>query len=406
MIEIGPDPLHRAGADAQLRDRRVAGRPAPTPPLAALSDALDRIVPRGAEKSRQRGTCRIPDAPSRKQSIEKLLAAGKGKPMNPAWVSHCLSEAADDNTTFFNELGVDPSVMSFSAPKTFFSSPLSGGLGWGMPAALGAQYADRTRQVIACVGDGSYMFANPVALPPDGGGAWTSPAHRRLQQRHLERRSPLHALYVSEGQGGRGQHHADHLAVPLARLCRHRARPWRPCRNGWTMVPNCRLPSSARLPRRGPASRPCSRSWSPISGRKMASPDPEARHLARLRSRFPTVPDLERRAAWRIPRFAFDFIQGGAGDESGLSRNRAALNSIEIVPRYGVDATRVDTSTELFRSPLRRSHRHFADRFRRHHVARSHPALRRGRATPQYPLSGSAHWPVKPSRRSPRSRLT
>jgi len=80
----------------------------------------------------------------------------------------------------------------------------------------------------------------------------------------------------------------------------------------------------------------------------MASPDPEARHLARLRSRFPTVPDLERRAAWRIPRFAFDFIQGGAGDESGLSRNRAALNSIEIVPRYGVDATRVDTSTELF----------------------------------------------------------
>jgi acetolactate synthase-1/2/3 large subunit len=49
------------------------------------------------------------------------------------------------------------------APRTFFSAPLSGGLGWGLPAALGAQFASRERQVIAAVGDGSYMFANPVA---------------------------------------------------------------------------------------------------------------------------------------------------------------------------------------------------------------------------------------------------
>lgn len=79
-----------------------------------------------------------------------------------------------------------------------------------------------------------------------------------------------------------------------------------------------------------------------------APPDSDARHLARLRRSFPSVADLERRAARRIPRFANDFIQGGAGDESGLSRNRAALQSIQIVPRYGVDVARVDTSTELF----------------------------------------------------------
>ena len=70
--------------------------------------------------------------------------------------------------------------------------------------------------------------------------------------------------------------------------------------------------------------------------------------LARLRRRYPMVADLERRARWRIPRFAYDFLQGGAGDETGMPRNRAALQSVQIAPRYGVDVTRVDPSADLF----------------------------------------------------------
>ena len=83
--------------------------------------------------------------------------------MSPAWVSRCLSEAKDADAMLFTELGVDPSVMTFTHPGTLFCNPLSGGLGWGMSAALGAQLAARERQVIACIGDGSYVFANPVA---------------------------------------------------------------------------------------------------------------------------------------------------------------------------------------------------------------------------------------------------
>jgi acetolactate synthase-1/2/3 large subunit len=55
----------------------------------------------------------------------------------------------------FNELGCDPTVMNFAAAGTLFSVGLAGGLGWGLPAALGFQLADRERLVIACVGDGS-----------------------------------------------------------------------------------------------------------------------------------------------------------------------------------------------------------------------------------------------------------
>ena len=48
-------------------------------------------------------------------------------------------------------------------PGSFFGSSPVGGLGWGVPAALGAKLAAPERLVIAAVGDGSYTFANPLA---------------------------------------------------------------------------------------------------------------------------------------------------------------------------------------------------------------------------------------------------
>ena len=37
------------------------------------------------------------------------------------------------------------------------------GLGWGMPAAIGAAIAAPDRTVVATLGDGSYLFCNPAA---------------------------------------------------------------------------------------------------------------------------------------------------------------------------------------------------------------------------------------------------
>lgn len=42
---------------------------------------------------------------------------------------------------------------------------------------------------------------------------------------------------------------------------------------------------------------------------------------------------LRDRASRRLPRFVFDFIDGAAGNESGLRRNRAALEAITLTPR-------------------------------------------------------------------------
>lgn len=69
---------------------------------------------------------------------------------------------------------------------------------------------------------------------------------------------------------------------------------------------------------------------------------------ARLRRRYPSVADLDRRARLRVPRFAYDYLAGGVGAELGIARNRRALDMIEIVPRYGIDVAAVDTSVTLF----------------------------------------------------------
>jgi len=39
----------------------------------------------------------------------------------------------------------------------------AGGLGWGLPAAIGAKLAAPDKLVVATLGDGAYVFANPTA---------------------------------------------------------------------------------------------------------------------------------------------------------------------------------------------------------------------------------------------------
>jgi L-lactate dehydrogenase (cytochrome)/(S)-mandelate dehydrogenase len=60
------------------------------------------------------------------------------------------------------------------------------------------------------------------------------------------------------------------------------------------------------------------------------------------------VDDLRKLAKRRLPRIAYDFIEGGLEDERGIARNEEAFGEFRLVPRYGVDVVRVDQSTMLF----------------------------------------------------------
>jgi L-lactate dehydrogenase (cytochrome)/(S)-mandelate dehydrogenase len=58
--------------------------------------------------------------------------------------------------------------------------------------------------------------------------------------------------------------------------------------------------------------------------------------------------DFRALAKRRLPKIAFDFIDGGADDELGMLRNREAFSKHQLLPRYLVDVTQRDQTVELF----------------------------------------------------------
>lgn len=60
------------------------------------------------------------------------------------------------------------------------------------------------------------------------------------------------------------------------------------------------------------------------------------------------VEDLRKLAKRRLPKIAYDFIEGGLEDEIGVGRNEDAFRQIKLVPRYMVDVQARDQSASVF----------------------------------------------------------
>jgi acetolactate synthase-1/2/3 large subunit len=98
-----------------------------------------------------------------KEAEAKLIAGAKTQsPIHPAWLAHCINQAKAPDAILVNELGTNPQLIDMEKPASFIGTSLAGGLGAGLGTALGAKLAAPEREVIVAVGDGSYMFANPV----------------------------------------------------------------------------------------------------------------------------------------------------------------------------------------------------------------------------------------------------
>lgn len=65
-------------------------------------------------------------------------------------------------------------------------------------------------------------------------------------------------------------------------------------------------------------------------------------------TRFPSVEDLRKRAKKRIPKFAFDYLIGGANEELNLARNENDFDKILLKPQYLRASGDIDLSVELF----------------------------------------------------------
>lgn len=162
IIQLGPDPIFsRFPVRGYRADLTLAGETSAT--ILALAAEMKRHAPPTAAKRRY---SRIAKA-TRAHRADVLRAAEAGAParITKAWVSRCISALIADrpDAAVLSELGCPLAPMTIQLPDCWYQAPNSGGLGWGLPAALGMQLADRNRLVIATVGDGSYIFANPLA---------------------------------------------------------------------------------------------------------------------------------------------------------------------------------------------------------------------------------------------------
>lgn len=93
---------------------------------------------------------------------KQLRELSDSSPIHPSWVSHCIDNVCGPNTVLINEYPIDLAMMSHSFPGNYFSHSPAGGLGWALGAAQGVKLARPDMTVIAAVGDGAYMFGNPI----------------------------------------------------------------------------------------------------------------------------------------------------------------------------------------------------------------------------------------------------
>ena len=64
--------------------------------------------------------------------------------------------------------------------------------------------------------------------------------------------------------------------------------------------------------------------------------------------RYPSIEDLRAKAKKRIPKFAFEYLDGGCNEDISLYKNTNELRKIEMKPRYLVPFQGANLKTELF----------------------------------------------------------
>jgi acetolactate synthase-1/2/3 large subunit len=159
VIAVGEDALE-TGSPYRGFPAHVLIHADPGLTLSALAEALQGQTSEALIKARQQRLAAMRSA--QRESIEQQIQAAAQGPINHAFISRVLSEEAGPEALFISELGAVGAAMDLRAGQLFWT-PLAGGLGWGVPAAMGAKLARREATVIATVGDGSYLFANPSA---------------------------------------------------------------------------------------------------------------------------------------------------------------------------------------------------------------------------------------------------
>jgi len=116
----------------------------------------------------------------RKQELNALAEeaaqrAGQRNPIHPRWAAYQIGQILEPDAILIDDALSNSTFLQAHArrsqPGTFFKSGGSSG-GWGGGAAFGAKLAKPERDVVLAVGDGFFMFDNPIAA------LWAAAQHK------------------------------------------------------------------------------------------------------------------------------------------------------------------------------------------------------------------------------------
>lgn len=135
----------------------------PKATLPELAEALRRhTTPRGhPEAARRREAVRAEQERIRRELEERARQEAGQVPMTPLALIHAVATSVPAHAVVVDEaISAAPGLRSLlrSADARAFYGLRGGGIGWGLPAALGIKLAQPERPVVALVGDGSALY--------------------------------------------------------------------------------------------------------------------------------------------------------------------------------------------------------------------------------------------------------
>jgi acetolactate synthase-1/2/3 large subunit len=171
VIRLGIDPIERMTPIYEFpSDLSITADPAKAVP-ALLEEVRSLMTP----EQRRRGQSRLARYQAEgRQRLAAAVAAAEGDGargvLSPQWLSYEIGRTLPPEAIITHEL-IDSSLFNRSLPGTLVGTGGSS-IGWAAPAAIGVKVAAGDRPVVACIGDGSWMFANPQVT------VWASAFHQ------------------------------------------------------------------------------------------------------------------------------------------------------------------------------------------------------------------------------------
>ncbi|MGB2514183.1 MAG: alpha-hydroxy acid oxidase [Flavobacteriaceae bacterium] len=68
----------------------------------------------------------------------------------------------------------------------------------------------------------------------------------------------------------------------------------------------------------------------------------------KINSKYPSIADLRTKAKSKMPKFAFEYLDGGCNNDDNLKKNTSDLRAVELIPEYLKPTVKVNLQTTLF----------------------------------------------------------